>query len=261
MVLPFLLNLAFSVFEFWGGILTGSVALLSDALHDFGDALSIGISYFFERKSRRAPDEHYPYGYGRFSLLGGMITTVVLLFGSVAVMFHAVSRILHPVPIRYNGMILFALIGVCVNVSAAVLSHKGASLNQKAVNLHLLEDALGWIVVLIGALVMRWTNFALLDPILSVLIAGFILLHAVKLLREILHIFLNATPRGIDPVQIRNSLCAIEGVADVHHIRIWSLDGNAHAATMHVVASPETKPILREKLQDFGIHDVTLEFE
>ncbi|MBQ3055684.1 MAG: cation transporter [Oscillospiraceae bacterium] len=261
MILPFLLNLFFSLFEFAGGLFTGSAALLSDALHDLGDALGIGLSYFFERKSRRAPDARYTYGYRRFSLLGGAITTLILLFGSIVVIVHAVSRILHPIPIHYDGMIFFAVVGVCVNVVAFFLSHKGTSLNQKAVTLHLLEDALGWVIVLIGALVMRWTDFALLDPILSILLSGVILTHAFKLFGELLHVFLEATPNGLDPEQIRAALCAIDGVSDVHHIHLWSMDGNTHAATMHVVAPPETKPHLKEVLHGLGISHVTLELE
>jgi len=257
----FVLNLAFSVFELVGGLFIGSIALLSDSVHDFGDAVSIGLSFLFERKSRRAPDGRYTYGYARFSLLGGVLTTLILVFGSLGVLYHAVLRILHPIPIRCDGMILFAVFGVIVNAAAVFFTQKGTSLNQKAVNLHLWEDVLGWIVVLIGALVMRFTGLTVLDPILSILSAVVILIHAAKLLGAILRIFLQAVPSGMDHDVIRQELCALDGVCDVHHIHLWSLDGNTHAATMHVVAPPEMKPALREKLRDLGVPHVTLEFE
>ncbi|MBR4308667.1 MAG: cation transporter [Oscillospiraceae bacterium] len=167
----FVLNLAFSLFEFLGGIYTGSVAILSDGLHDLGDAISIGLSWFFEKKSKGAANQRYTYGYGRFSLLGGLITVTVLLIGSVLVIYHAVQRLADPGQIRYNGMILFALVGVVVNGSAVFFTRDGESVNQKAVNLHMLEDVLGWIVVLVGAVVMKLTNFPLLDPILSIGVA------------------------------------------------------------------------------------------
>ena len=170
----FILNLAFSIFEFFGGIFTGSIAILSDAVHDIGDATSIGIAFLLEKKSKRHPDEKYTYGYARYSLLGGVITTVILLLGSTMVVYNAVKRIINPVEIHYNGMILFAIVGVLVNFVAAFLTREGDSLNQKAVNLHMLEDVLGWAVVLVGAIVMRFTDFSLLDPILSIGVALFI---------------------------------------------------------------------------------------
>ena len=144
--IAFFLNLAFSIFELIGGLFTGSVAILSDALHDVADAASIGLSWLLEKKSQKRPDEHYTYGYGRFSVLGSVITTVILLAGSTVVISNAVERIMHPTAIRYDGMILFAIVGVCVNLAAAFVTREGDSLNQKAVNLHMLEDVLGWAV-------------------------------------------------------------------------------------------------------------------
>ena len=163
----FLLNLFFSIFEFIGGMLTGSVAILSDSVHDIGDAASIGIAYFLERKSKQDPDEIYTYGYTRYSVMGGVITSLVLLLGSVMVIYNAVVRMIEPAEIHYDGMILFAVIGVFVNAGAAFFTREGGSLNQKAVNLHMLEDVLGWAVVLVGALIMRFTDLAVLDPLLS----------------------------------------------------------------------------------------------
>ena len=159
--IAFLLNLSFSVFEFIGGIITGSVAIMSDAVHDIGDAASIGISFFLEKKSKGKPDEKYTYGYARYSVVGGLITTLILLLGSVMVIYNAVNRIIEPTEIDYTGMIIFAVVGVCVNFCAAIFTREGGSLNQKAVNLHMLEDVLGWLVVLMGAIVMKFTDFAL----------------------------------------------------------------------------------------------------
>ncbi|MBR2499832.1 MAG: cation transporter, partial [Clostridia bacterium] len=137
-LIAFILNLLFSVFEFVGGIITGSVAIISDAVHDTGDALSIGISYFLEKKSKKQPDKVYTYGYQRFSVMGSLITTVILLFGSIAVIYNAIVRLFNPVEINYSGMIVFAIIGVLVNFIAAYFTKEGDSLNQKAVNLHMI---------------------------------------------------------------------------------------------------------------------------
>ena len=263
-LLAFILNLAFSVFEFVGGIFTGSVAIVSDAVHDMGDAASIGISYFLEKKSKKQPDEKYTYGYARFSVLGSIITTVILLFGSVLVIFNAVNRIIEPTEINYNGMIIFAIIGTSINFAAAFLTRDGKSLNQKAVNLHMIEDVLGWVVVLLGAIVMRFTDFALIDPIMSIGVAVFILVHAIKNLKEAIDLFLEKTPHGITIQEMREHIAQLEGVLDVHHIHIWSVDGQAHYATMHIVTNADAHQIkekIRAEAREHGISHVTLELE
>ena len=263
-LIAFILNFAFSIFEFFGGFFTGSVAILSDAIHDIGDALSIGIAYYLEKKSKKQPDETYTYGYARYSVIGSVITTLILLFGSVAVIFGAVGRIINPVEINYNGMIVFAVIGAGVNFLAAYFTREGDSLNQKAVNLHMLEDVLGWIVVLIGAIVMRFTDFALIDPILSICVAVFIFINAIKNLKSAIDLFLEKAPNGVDLDEIKEHISKIDGVIDIHHIHLWSLDGQKTFATMHVVTnadSHEIKHKIREELEEHGIGHATLELE
>ena len=260
----FLLNLVFSILEFFGGLFTGSVAILSDALHDLGDATSIGIAYFLEKKSKKKPDSTYTYGYARFSVLGGVITTTILLIGSVVVIVHAVRRLLSPTAIHYDGMILIAVVGVAVNFLAAFITSRGESINQKAINLHMLEDVLGWIVVLIGAVVMRFTNWVFIDPILSMAVAVFILIHAVKNLIQVGEMFLEKIPRGLDLQKVQEHLCSIEGVVDVHHIHIWNMDEHSIYATMHIVTDADPhkiKEMVREELSEHGICHATLETE
>ena len=263
-LVAFLLNLAFSVFEFFGGIFTGSVAIISDAVHDIGDAASIGISYFLEKKSKREPDEKYTYGYARFSVVGGVITTFILLFGSVAVIYNAILRIITPTEINYNGMMIFAVVGVIVNLAAAFFTHGEGSFGQKAVNLHMLEDVLGWLVVLVGAIVMKFTDFALIDPIMSIGVAVFILVNAVKNLFEVVSLFLERVPEGVTIDAIREHVRGVDGVLDVHHIHVWSMDGRSNYATMHIVVSGDThkvKDAVRAELREHGISHVTLETE
>lgn len=263
-LIAFILNLVFSVFEFVGGIFTGSVAIISDAVHDIGDAASIGVSYFLERKSRKKPDRKYTYGYIRYSVIGSVITTLILLFGSVTVIYNAVIRIINPAPINYNGMIIFAVVGVVVNLAAAIITKEGNSLNQKAVNLHMLEDVLGWVVVLVGAIVMRFTDIAVLDPIMSIAVACFILINALNNLKQVLGIFLEKIPNGIDVEEIKEHLLGVDGVLDVHHIHIWSMDGQSNFATMHIVTNDFSRKIkekVREELSEHGIGHATLELE
>lgn len=260
----FILNLAFSLFGLVGGIFTGSVAILSDALHDVGDAASIGLAYFFEKKSKKAPDKIYTYGYGRYSLIGGAVTTLILLFGSVAVVIGAVGRILSPTEINYDGMIVFAVVGVVVNFLAAYSTHSGHSKNQKAVNLHMLEDVLGWVVVLVGAIVMRFTDFYIIDPLMSIGVAVFILINAVKNLKEITDVFLEKAPQDIDIDELKKHLCETEGVESVHHIHLWSINGEDIYASMHIVTQSNSRIVkekVREKLKAQGIVHVTIETE
>lgn len=263
-LIAFILNLSFSIFEFVGGIFTGSVAILSDAIHDIGDAVSIGISYFLEKKSKKQPDKTYTYGYARFSVMGSVITTLILLFGSCAVIYNAVIRIFNPVEINYNGMIVFAVIGAVVNFLAAYFTKDGDSLNQKAVNLHMLEDVLGWLVVLVGAVVMRFTDISIIDPVLSIGVAIFIFVNAIKNLKEVLDLFLEKIPQDINVDEIKEHIMHIDGVKGVHHIHIRSIDGHHNYATMHIVADGDSHKIkdgVREELREHGIVHATLELE
>jgi cobalt-zinc-cadmium efflux system protein len=197
-LIAFLLNITFSLFEFFGGILTNSVAILSDSIHDLGDALSIGISYFMERKSKKHPDNKYTYGYIRYSVLGGVITTTILLVGSILVIVGAVKRLFNPVKVDYNGMIIFAIVGVLLNFIAAYVTREGNSINQKSVNLHMLEDTLGWVVVLIGSIIMRFTDISIIDSIMSIGVSLFILVHSMKNLKKVLDLFLEKTPENVN---------------------------------------------------------------
>ena len=224
-LIAFILNLVFSIFEFVGGIFTNSVAIMSDSIHDLGDAISIGISYFMERKSKKNADNKYTYGYTRYSVLGGVITTTILLVGSILIIISAVKRLFNPVEINYGGMIIFAIVGVILNMIAAYVTREGDSINQKAVNLHMLEDVLGWIVVLIGAIIMNFTDIRILDSIMCIGVALFILINSIKNLKKVLDLFLEKTPNDIDIDELKKHLLEISGVDDIHHVHVWSMDG------------------------------------
>lgn len=263
-LVAFILNFAFSVFEFIGGTWTGSVAILSDSIHDLGDSMSIGIAWFLERKSKKQPDDTFTYGYLRYSVIGSVITSVILLLGSAMVIWNAIKRLINPVQINYSGMIVFAVFGVVVNFLAAYFTRSGDSLNQKAVNLHMLEDVLGWVVVLLGAIIMKFTDISVIDPIMSICVALFILVHTVENLKEALDLFLEKKPEGISMEELMNHVRAVDGVIDLHHVHIWSLDGVNNCATMHIVTDCDPKLIkskVREELSEHGISHVTLELE
>ena len=263
-LIAFILNFCFSIFEFIGGLITNSVAILSDSIHDIGDSLSIGLSYFLEKKSKKKPDEKYTYGYIRYSVIGSLITIIILIIGSVFVIYNAVIRIMNPVSINYNGMIIFAVIGVIINFLAAYFTKEGDSLNQKSVNLHMIEDVLGWIVVLIGAIIMKFTNITIIDSILSIFVSIYILKNSIVGFKKILDLFLEKIPNNISINELKKHILEIKGVNDVHHIHVWSIDGYNNYATMHVVVekyNKDIKSIIKDELHEFGICHTTIELE
>ena len=264
-LIAFILNISFSIFELIGGIFTNSISIMSDAIHDFGDALSIGISLILEKISKKKPNEKYTYGYARYSVLGALITTIVLTIGSIFVILGGINRILNPKPINYDGMIIFAIFGVVINFLAAYFTREGNSINQKAVNLHMLEDVLGWVVVLLGSILMKFTNISLVDSIMSIGIAIFILINAFKNLKDILDLFLEKTPKDISVEEIKKHLLDIKEIEDVHHIHIWSMDGFTNYSTMHIVTEEknikELKNKIREEMSELGISHTTIEIE
>lgn len=263
-LIAFLLNLFFSAFEFFGGAITGSVAIVSDALHDLGDAAGIGLSYFFEKKSKKKPDESYTYGYLRYSVMGSLVITVILLSGSVLVIYKASERLFNPTEIDYNGMLVFAALGTAVNFFALLFTKDGDSLNRKAVSLHMLEDTLGWVAVLVGAVIMRLTDFHFIDPLLSIGVAVFIFLSSLKNLKKALDVFLERVPEGISVDEIREHINSLIEVKDVHHIHLWSMDGYNNYITMHIVTDGDTAQVkskIRAVLLKCGIHHSVIETE
>ena len=260
--IAFMLNLCFAVFEFIGGAVTGSVAIMSDALHDMGDATGIGISYLLERKSSLPPDEAHPLGYARYSVLGSAFLNLVLLLGSASVIYKAVLRIINPFTVHHGGMIIFAVLGVIINSLAALFTHRGKSLNQKAVSLHMLEDVLGWIVVLAGAIAIKFTNLAIIDPLMSIGTAIFIMIHSVGNLREATDIFLEKAPSDINLRELSEKLLTVPEIKEIRRIQIWTTDGKVHCAALHIATSEDStgaKQKIRKLLSDYGIRNITVE--
>lgn len=230
----FFLNLGFTVFEIIGGLYVNSVAIISDAIHDLGDSLSLGTAWYLDRKSRQGADKKFSFGYTRFSLLGALINSLVLIAGSIFVINEAVGRILAPEHSDANGMIGFAVIGIAVNGYAAWKMSGGKSLNEKVVSWHLLEDVLGWVAVFIVGIILKFRDSQYLDPALSLLITAYILWGVLRRLKETLFVFLQGTPKDIDLVQIEKELQAIDNVQSLHHTHVWSLEGENHVFSTHL---------------------------
>jgi len=236
----FFLNLTFTLIEITGGIWTNSVAILSDALHDLGDSLSLGLAWYLEKYSQKGTDKKYSYGYRRFSMLGALANTIILIVGSLIILSEAIPRIIRPEQANAKGMALLAAGGILVNGIAALRVSRSKSLNARMVAWHLLEDLLGWIAVLVVSIVLLFKEIYILDPILSVLITTYVLYNVVRNLKKTLVLFMQAVPEGIDVSTLEDKILAIDKVRSIHHLHVWSLDGEHHVLTTHVVIESES---------------------
>lgn len=264
----FFINLAFTIVEVIGGWWTGSIAVLTDALHDAGDVLVLGTAWYLQRVAMKGRDAHYSYGYGRYSMLGGWLTSVVLIVGALVMLVIAASHVSAPEVPETGGMMVIAVFGLVMNGLAAWKLHGGGTLNERGAYLHLLEDVLGWAAVLLGAVVMHFTGWAIVDPLLSMAISLYILWNAVGTLRRGTGILMQQIPPGIDQQGIRTALLDIPHVIDLHDQHTWTLDGSFIVHTVHVVVAdvghaeaPSIKAQVRSALKQYGIHHATIELE
>jgi len=269
--IAFFLNLAFTIIEFIGGIYTNSLAIMSDALHDLGDSLSLGLSWYFQKLSTKKASKTYSYGYKRFSLLGAIINSVVLIVGSIFIISVAIPRLLNPESADAKGMMWLAILGIIVNGAAVFKLKKGTSINERVVSLHLLEDVLGWVAVLIASIIMQFWDVPILDPILSLLIAAFVLFNVYKNIKESIRIILQGTPKEISLDEIRTKLLEFPEIQDIHDCHLWTMDGEYNILTAHLILNDknttltEIKDIkhkVRKILHDkFHLEHVTIELE
>ncbi len=259
------LNALFVIIEVVGGVWTNSIAILSDALHDFGDCLSLGMAWYLQKKSRQERDAHYSYGYKRFSLMGSVFLSGILLVSSIWMLVEAVDRLAHPVAVHAQGMLWLAVLGILINGAAALRVKKGTSLNERAVYLHIMEDALGWIAVLIVSIVMIFIELPILDPILSIAISLWVLWHVYGNLRDTFRVLLQATPSDVELDELKKEILKIEGVDSLHDLHLWSLDGESHVMTVHLVTCRADGPALKAEVirlaSEYHIVHSTIEVE
>lgn len=260
----FFLNLAFAFVELIGGIITNSVAILSDAVHDFGDSISLAIAWALQKKSNKAKDDKYSYGYKRFSLLSSVILSGILLVGSILILVEAIGRLFNPQEVNAQGMLWLSILGIIVNGLAALSVKRGKTLNERAVFLHIMEDVLGWIGVLVISIVMIFTSLPILDPILSISITIWVLYNVYNNLKATFNILLQAFPKNVDVKKLTKEIEAIDNVISIHDLHIWTQDGNSHVMTLHIVAEKNYETIklkVREMVKAYNIDHVTIELE
>ena len=264
--LAFFLNLTYAIVEFIAGGVFGSSAVLADSVHDLGDAIAIGISAFLESISNREEDSHYTLGYKRFSLLGAMVTAVILMTGSVLVILENIAKIFHPQPVNDEGILWLGIIAIIINVLASLVIRKGQTKNESILSLHFLEDTLGWVTVILMAIVLRFTDWYILDPLLSLVISFFILSKALPRFWSTLKIFLDAVPEGVDIQKIKTDLAELDHVASINQLNLWTMDGLEKNAIVHVCLKEmehmETcKESIRIFLKDCGFQNITIEVD
>ena len=262
----FFLNLSYAIVEFIAGGIFGSSAVLADSVHDLGDAIAIGISAFLETISNREEDSHYTLGYKRFSLLGAMVTAVILMTGSVLVILENIAKIFHPQPVNDEGIFWLGIIAITINVLASLVIRKGQTKNESILSLHFLEDTLGWVAVILMAIVLRFTDWYILDPLLSIAISFFVLSKALPRFWSTLKIFLDAVPEGVDIQKIKTDLAELDHVASINQLNLWTMDGLEKNAIVHVCLKEmehmETcKESIRIFLKDCGFQNITIEVD
>lgn len=265
----FWLNAFFAIIEVAGGLLTNSIAILSDAFHDLGDSVALGLAWYFQRISAKQRDNTYTYGYKRYSLLGASFSAIILLIGSIIIISEAIPRLIHPEPVHTQGMLYLAIAGIVINGFAMFKLHRGETQNEKMISIHLLEDVLGWVAVLVASIVMNFYDVPVLDPLLSLLITAFILFRVFGNMRQTFRIFMQATPSQEQAETLKSGLGQIEGIAGIHDMHFWTMDGSYNVASLHVCVNPETtlaeSEIIKQQVRIFlknkGFAHTTIEIE
>ena len=262
----FFLNLSYAIVEFIAGGIFGSSAVLADSVHDLGDAIAIGLSAFLETISNREEDSRYTLGYKRFSLLGALVTAVILMTGSVLVILENLTKLFHPKPVNDEGILWLGIIAVSINLLASLVVRKGKTKNESILSLHFLEDTLGWIAVILMAIILRFTDWYILDPLLSLVISFFILSKAIPRFWSTLKIFLDAVPEGVDIKQVKSRLEQLDYVASVNQLNLWTMDGLEKNAIIHVCLEDVKhmdvcKESIRDLLKDCGFQNISIEVD
>lgn len=266
--IAFLLNLVFSIIEAIGGILTNSISIISDSLHNLGDSITIGINYIFEKKSKKLTNKDYSYGYLKYTMLGSLIASFVLLVGSVVIIYNVIPRLIKPLEVNYDAMIIFGIFGLLINLYATIKIMRSKEKDKK-INTHMIEDTIIWLFILMGSICIKVFNLVIIDPVLSLLIAIYILYQVYKYMKNIYNIFMEKVPKNIKIDEIKKEIEENENIDKVHYIHIWSMDGINNYMTAHIHLNKnlseeeiiKIKNDIKNKLKEYNISQITLEVE
>ena len=265
------INLFLTFAQFFGGLISGSLALIADAIHNLSDAVSLGIAIFARKIGRKTADEFRTFGYKRAEVIAALINLTLMVLISLYLIYEAIWRFIEPQIISGWIVIIIAGIALIVDLYTSVITYRLSenNMNMKAAFLHNLSDALASIgVVIAGSLILLYEWFWV-DSLITMVIAGYILLQTFKMLPNSVNFLMDATPNNISIVDVKTSMSLIKGVEDVHHIHVWNLDEQRVALEAHVVTGAESlkdnatiKEAIKKSLQEkYDINHSTLEFE
>lgn len=266
LTVAFWLNAIFTVIEFIGGIYSNSSAIIADAVHDLGDTLAIGFGVWMEKYSKKPANSSFHFGYKRYSILSALFLSIFLIVGSLLMIYHASLTFFDPLMVKSDVMIYLAILGVIINGLGFYKiwkSGKQHGHNSKIVMLHLLEDVLGWIAVLIGGLLIYFTSYYWIDPLLTCTISIFILWRSIPNLIETMTIFLQKSPSVLTE-KIYAEILKIPKISAIPKLKIWTLDGNSHVANLVVQSTGWDSEMIREVrkiLEKFHIYESTIEVD
>jgi len=266
-----LLNFLITIAEIIGGIFSGSLSLISDALHNFSDGIAIIITYIAMKLGKKPKTLKYTFGLKRAEILAAIINSSTLIVISFFLIKEAIDKIINPTPITGYLMLIVATIGLIANIAGTLLLKKGSrdSMNMRAAYLHLFSDAISSLAVIIGAVFIIYFQVYWIDPILTILISLYILKEAYSITKEAVEVLMMAAPEGIDANDIKSEVEAFKGVVNIHHLHLWKLNDN----TIHFEAHIEVKDDLisnlmplKEEIEEllehkFGIEHTTIQFE
>jgi cobalt-zinc-cadmium efflux system protein len=269
MKLAFFLTLIILVVELVGGFISHSLALLSDAGHVLTDIAAIGLSWYAMHQSQKPASEKFTYGYHRSGILAAFVNAMMLIVIAVVILYEAIDRFKNPQPVGSTWMFISASVGLIMNLYLGLGLSKEENINVKSAVLHMIGDAMASAGVIVGGLIILFTGWNIVDPILSVLIAFLIAFGAWKIVKQTVGILMEGTPKGLSLEEVMEKICTVKGVLNVHDLHIWSITSGKNALSCHVVLNnqitfQESQLILREiehKLQHQGIGHVTIQLE
>ncbi len=262
------LNAAFVIVEFVLGFISGSLGLVSDAGHNLGDTASLILALFALTLASKAPTSNYTYGLSKGTILVSLVNAVILMVAVVLIIIECIEKFANPQPVNGNFIIIVAAVGVIINGVTAWLfvKDKDKDLNVKGAYLHMAMDALVSVGVVVSGVLIKFTGWYIIDPIIGLIVAVIIVVSTWDLLKDSLRLVLDGVPEGIDVEQIKSAIQEIEGVEDCHHLHIWALSTTQNAMTAHIVvkegADPEkVKHNIKQKLESYNINHATIETE
>lgn len=259
-----LFNLTFSILEIIGGFLTNSISIISSAIHDFSDSITVCLENLFNKKSKQKPNNKYSFGYSRYKLIGKFFTSILLLITSGIIIYFAINRIKNPLNINYDGMIIFSIFGILLN---AYVAYKLK--NDKEKNYNTMIDVYGWLIVLISSILIKLFKIFIIDPVVAIIMALYMLYQTYKYLNEIFNAIMEKVPVTLNIDKIQNDIIINNSnIKEIDNLNIWSIDNKNIYFTGHIILNEnldykkiiELKNNIKKYLNEQNINHITLEF-